>query len=266
MRVRVYDKLTNNYFISEVYAIINSGYYKKYLVVENIDNKRYFRLIEYLDKAESGNFYPVNINVISANELSESWVIKGENELGNLCYKLDVKNKNDSFYIFRGYNFIFQQKELLLALLKGEQIPYELLHEHKKEISTKLDGWNYVEYKDDVESLMGIFHGFHDSVLKNLNYISGSGKDEKGIMCLNNIRQVSMIFDSLWSDSIEIVFEGVLALNLRPAKDNYCSDLLSATIILKDKAILFYDAEVNSDDEDYEGTWINALGMRWRSL
>lgn len=265
MRVRVCDKGTNGYFISEVYAIINTGYYKKYLVVENLNNKTYFRLVEYLDKSKKG-ILPVNVNVISANEISESWVFKEENDLKDIRERLEAKEKNDSIYSFRGYAFILEQKDLLIALLKGEQVAYESLRGSEEEISTKLEGWNYVEAKEDIHKLMEIFHGFHDSVLRNLNYESGSGKDEKGNMSLYNLRQVSMIFDSLWSDSIEIVFEGVLALNLRPAKDNYTSELYSATIMLKDETILFYDDDVISEDEMYEGTWINALGMRWRLL
>jgi len=261
MRVRVYDKCTNSYFISEVYAIINNGYYKKYLVVKEIDGKRYFRLVEYLDKAKSN--LPVNINVISSIDLSESWICKKDSDLKDISNNLDERDKNDSFYLFRGYDFILEQKDFLIALLKGEQVAYELLRGNEKEISTKLEGWNYVESEDDIQNLMGIFHGFHDSVLRNLNYVSGSGKDEKGNMHLENVRQVSMVFDSLWSNSIEILFEGVLVLNLRPAKDNYSDELFTATIMLKDKAILFYDDKVKSEQENYEGTWINALGMRW---
>jgi len=113
---------------------------------------------------------------------------------------------------------------------------------------------------------MQTFEGFHDSVLRTLNYISGSAKDGKGMSVQDYLRQVSMIFDSDWSECIEIVFEGVLALNLRPAKDNYCSDLFSATLLIKDETILFYDDEVSSEQENYEGTWINALGMRWRII
>jgi hypothetical protein len=265
MRARVYDKYANGYFISEVYAVINTGYYEKYLVVENIDNKRYFRLVEYLDKTQKG-ILPVNINVISANKISESWVSKEESDLKDISERIDAKDKNDSIYGYRGYAFILEQKDLIIALLKGEQVAYELLCRSEEEISTKLEGWNYIESKEDINKLMEIFHGFHDSVLRNLNYESGSGKDAKGNMSLYNLRQVSMIFDSLWSNSIEFVFEGVLALNLRPAKDNYTSELYSATIMLKDETILFYDDDVISEDEMYEGTWINALGMRWRLL
>ncbi|MBP2656267.1 MAG: hypothetical protein H6Q73_3836 [Firmicutes bacterium] len=262
MRVRVYNKSTNAYFISEVYAIINTGYYEKYLVIENVDNIKNFRLVEYLDKSE-GNL-PVNINVISSNKVADSWISKKEHELKAISDRLDARDKNDSFYSYRGYDFILKQKDLLIALLKGEKVAYEALCGKEKEISTKLKGWNYVESEDDIQNLMKIFFGFHDSVLKFLNYISGSGKDKEGIKVTDNIRQLSMIFDSSWSDSIEIVFEGVLVLTLRPALDNYCSDLFSATIMLKDKTILFYDGEVNSESENYEGTWVKALEMRWR--
>lgn len=260
MRVRVYDKQSNSYFVSEVYAIINTGYYKKYLIVENKNNTRYFRLVEYMDKS-TGNL-PVNVNLISTNDLTE-WIFKGETDLKNINDQLDAKDKNASFYSYSGYNFIFEQEILLIALLKGEQVDYEQMCVSEKEVSTKIDGWNYIEDENDVQNLMEIFHGFHDSVLRNLNYVSGSGKGEKGIIVSDSIRQVAMIFDSLWSESIEIVFEGVLLLNLRPAQDKYSSEWFSATILFKDRAIQFYDDNVDSEQQNYEGTWINALGMRW---
>ncbi|WP_312522677.1 hypothetical protein [Anaerospora sp.] len=263
MRVRVYDKQSNSYFISEVYAIINTGYYEKYLILESKNDARYFRLVEYLYKSNSN--LPVNVNLISSNDLTE-WIFKEENDLKDINSRLDAKDKNDSFYSYRGYNFIFKQENLLITLLKGEQVDYESMCGREKEVSTKLDSWIYIESENDIHNLMEIFHGFHDSVLRNLNYISGSGKRDKGIIVSDSIRQVSMIFDSLWSESIEIVFEGVLLLNLRPAQDKYSSDLSSATILIKDSAILFYDDKVDYEQKSYEGTWINALGMRWRFL
>jgi len=266
MRVRVYDKDTNNYFVSEVYAIINSGYYEKYLVLEEIDSKRYFRLFDYLDKSNNGPIFPVNINLINSNELPEPWVYKTEPDLKYFMDKLDTKDKYKSLYSFKGYSFIFEQKDLLIALFKGNKVNYEKIMGNKKQICTKLNGWNFVESEKDIANLLETFGRFHDSVLRTLNYISGSRKVEQGMIVTDDIREVSMIFDSDWSDSIEIVFEGVLALNLRPAKDNYTSELFSATIMLKDETILFYDDEVNSEHKDYEGTWINALGMRWRFL
>lgn len=37
-----------------------------------------------------------------------------------------------------------------------------------------------------------------------------------------------MRFDSQWCDTIEMVFEGVTAFNLRPAGDNYTSGISAA--------------------------------------
>lgn len=266
MRVRVYDKDVDNYFVSEAYAIINTGYYEKYLVLEEIGNKKYFRMFDYLDKSNGGPHFPVNINIISSDELPEPWVYKTEPDLKYFMDKLDTKDKYKSLYNYRGYAFVFKQKDLLIELFIGNKVTFEEIIGNNKQICTKLTGWNYVESEEDIHNIMETFGGFHDSVLRTLNYISGSQNVERGMIVTDDIRQVSMIFDSGWSDSIEIVFEGVLALNLRPAKDNYTSELFSATISLKDKTILFYDDEVNSEQKDFEGTWINALGMRWKLL
>lgn len=266
MRVRVYDKDIDNYFVSEVYAIINSGYYEKYLVLQERDNKKYFRMVDYLDKSDNRSTFPVNINFISSNEVSESWIHKTESDLKYFINKLYAEDKYKSFYAFRGYASIFERKDLLITLFKGDKVAYEEMMGNKRGICTKLTGWNYLESEKDIENLMETFSGFHDSVLRTLNYVSGSKKVEQGMIVTDDIRQVSMIFDSDWSDSIEIVFEGVLALNLRPAKENYTSELFSATFMLKNKTILFYDDDVSSEQKDYEGTWLSALGMRWRIL
>lgn len=264
MRIRVYNKYTNKYFVSEVYGIINSGYYEKYLVLEIIDDRKYFQIYEYLDKSKKGPIYPVNINVISSNELPEPWITKKETDLKYYNDKLNAKDRNNGFYSYRGYAFILEQKDSLIKLLKGNKVTYDELIGNRKDICTKLDGWNYIECEKDIHNLMKIFNGFHDSVLRDLNYISGSGKCEKGMIVTDNIRQVTMKFDSDWSDSIEIVFEGVLVLNLIPARDNYTSDLFSATIMIKDETILFYNDEVDSEQTNYEGTWVKSLGMRWK--
>jgi hypothetical protein len=69
--VRVYDRANNEYFISEVFAIINFGYYEKYLVLQKTASVQGYRLIEYLDKSTDEHNMEVNINVISANDLPE---------------------------------------------------------------------------------------------------------------------------------------------------------------------------------------------------
>lgn len=52
MRIRVYDKHLGSYFQSEVYAIINTGYYEKYLVSVPSESGGYMKLYDYLDKSD----------------------------------------------------------------------------------------------------------------------------------------------------------------------------------------------------------------------
>jgi hypothetical protein len=149
-----------------------------------------------------------------------------------------------------------------LELLKGNILSENTWERNSPD--SKIKDWNYIEKDNDIDYLMTSFHDFHDSVLRTLNYISGSGKPEKGgIYVSDSLRQVSMIFDSDWSDSIEMVFEGVLKLNLCPAVDNYSSDLSIATLYKENEIITFYTDEKETI-QNYDGTWIKSFGLRWR--
>lgn len=65
---------------------------------------------------------------------------------------------------------------------------------------------------------------------------------------IDDVRLLKMIIGSQWCDSIELVFEGLLGLNLRPAGDNYDSIIFSATLGMKDEIVFFADRDVDSDD------------------
>lgn len=64
MKVRIYDSCEDYYFISEVLAIINIGYYEKYLVMDSKADNR-LKLIDFLDKKVKTDSYPTNVNIIS---------------------------------------------------------------------------------------------------------------------------------------------------------------------------------------------------------
>lgn len=263
MRVRVYDKDSNNYFISEVYGIINTGYYEKYLVIKYQKGVKVLLLIDYLNKESKEVILPVNINIISANILTEDWIRKSEEDLVSLHHS-DIDRDKD-IYSFRGYSFIYKNKEIIEKLMAGKKIPIETIKDFR-EICTDLNGWKYVYSQEDIEHLMKEFSGFHDSVLVSANYISGAGKSSDGMYICDHVRQVEIRFDSEWAKSITIVFEGVLSFNLYPAKDNYSSELFEATILREDETIYFYTADVTDIDESYDETWINSLGMRWKFI
>jgi lipopolysaccharide assembly outer membrane protein LptD (OstA) len=129
----------------------------------------------------------------------------------------------------------------------------------------QLEGWHYIYSTHDIEFILEQTNGFHDSVLKEMNYVSGSHVDNKNHMhCNDSVRQVTMWFDSQWCRSIELVFEGVVSLNLRPFSNNEPSYLYDASLFLQDKTVFFFDSEINEIDNSYDGTWIASCGLRWR--
>ena len=71
---------------------------------------------------------------------------------------------------------------------------------------------------------------FHDSVLKELNYVSGAYvNSNRSMFPLGDLYKVTMTIDSQLCQSIEMVFEGVTALNLRLAGDNSAEDIYGAS-------------------------------------
>lgn len=266
MRVRVHDKATNRYFKSEVYAIINTGIYCKYLVLAQDNNKVYLKLFNEYDISDKSPVFPPNINTITI-EKTETWVQKKDSSLLKIISLLNI-NKNDlKFYYYYGYAWLFEESQLLADLIEGHAVEYEKTSVKDRKVSSIKEGWNYIESEANIKELHETFSGFHDSCLKSLHYVSGAEVFEDGSMAAtDSIRQVTMYFDSQWCNSIEMIFEGVLAMNLRPAQDGYDSIIFSASIIIKDETIFFCDDEMQIEDLSYKGTCIKALGLRWRQI
>lgn len=275
MRVRVYDKENKTYFKSEVYAIIDGGWYARYLVLEPYNDKLYLKLIEYIDKSHNDPYYPVNINVIT-NEMPDEWVIKKDADL--LQIRNLLSDQEELRFDFQGFPWLFEESKLVADLIRGNKVDCEETPLKAKNMISKKAGWQYVENETDIHGLLYAFYDFHDSCLTSLQYISGSKVlEDRSMIPFDGIRQVTMSFESQCCNPIELVFEGVLAMNLRPARDNRDSIINCASIILKDEAIFFCDCEMKTeelscDDEmeteelSYEDTWIKALSLRWRQL
>lgn len=270
MYVRVFDKQHNTYFKSEVYAVINSGWYEKRLVVVSSDCGSYFKLFDYIDKSDPKKPI-VLINSITTNGFSPDyeWAYHSSNDLDkNLAEYAALSDDNIYFFEFRGYSWIYQDNSLLSELLKGGMVSVKKYE--NQIIASKfyqLEGWNYIEKQQDINFLFEQTHRFHDSILKDLNYVSGGYVNDKNQMhCTDSIRQVTMRFDSQWCDSIEMIFEGVTTLNLRPHTDNESSYLYDASLFIQDETVFFFDSHIDGIDKSYDGTWIGAYWLRWRLM
>ncbi len=265
MKVRVYDKLTGEYFKSEVYAKINTGWYEKQLVHVPSENGGYIKFFDYLDKSKEEMPHNVNINTIVSDSPKE-WIRQKSVSVDKQIKSFEkLLNKDVRFFEYIGYEWLFENKPILAELLNGNSVPYIGSVFENIDVTSKVNGWTYVESQEDADNLLHTAHFFHDSVLKTANYTSGAYvNSDRSMYPIANIRQVTLCIDSQWCDTIEMVFDGVTAFNLRPAGDNYMADILSASLFVKNAAIFFCDNEIEGWDEMYDGTWITAYSLRWR--
>lgn len=267
MFVRVFDHQRNIYFKSEVYAIINPGWHEKRLVVFLSGEDRYFKFFDVLYKSSTNTSELLINSILRSEHRSEyEWIHKKSNIVGKTLEDYaKLLNDDIRFSEYRGYSWIYENKPLLVELLKGNAVSAKL-YEHKMlpPNAHKLEGWNYIEKQHDIDFIFAQTSGFHDSVLKGLNYVSGAYVDNDDQMHVtDSIKRLTMRFDSQWCNSIEMIFEGVVALNLRPAHDNSYAFLTSASLRMQDEIFFFADSH-DAIDTSYDGTWVESYGLRWR--
>ena len=116
MKVRVFDRLQGVHFKSEVYAIINSGWYEKRLVLVPATDGAYFQFVDYLDKSD--NKAPkVLINTIIDTTPSE-WTCRKSDAVSEQIpeYK-GIIEQSVLFFEYIGFPWIFESKTLLTDLL-----------------------------------------------------------------------------------------------------------------------------------------------------
>jgi hypothetical protein len=263
MRVRVYDKENGRYFKSEVYAIINTGWYEKYAVLVPSEDGSCLKLFDYIDKDKNPDGqYNVLVNVI-VPDTPDSWISKQDKSLLNNIDPSD--SKSEIIYSYHGCRQLYDNQSTIASLFEGNTVKTDDLN--LPSITSKLEGWNYIETQDDVEELQSATYGFHDSVLKSAEYISGASVGENKSMCpVDYMRRLTLVVDSQLTDSVEFVFEGLIAFNLRPSGDNLDSIINSVSIIIKDETIFFIDADVDEETFDFEYTCAKAYSLRWRFL
>jgi len=84
-------------------------------------------------------------------------------------------------------------------------------------------------------------------------------------------RQLTILFDnSGWYGAIECCFEGLLALNLRPYKENESRELWGATLLIQNETVFWADVEELTEElnDQYNDqySYVKALNLKWRKL
>lgn len=131
--------------------------------------------------------------------------------------------------------------------------------------------WNEVLDKNDLQCFMNEIGYFHDSCIKEMRYLSGAYVDDDLAMhSVNDKRILNVIIQRQFKNvsMIEMQFIGLKCLKLFPIDEEHTCEILDSTMLLKDDGIYWCDSGDISENDfvDYEGTFICASKLRWRSI
>ena len=94
-----------------------------------------------------------------------------------------------------------------IGIDKIKRRPAIIISSSPHKAGTAQTPWHYVETQQDIDFILEQTSSFHDSVLKELNYISGAYVDETNSMhCSDSERRVIIHLDSQWCRPVEMIF------------------------------------------------------------
>ena len=132
--------------------------------------------------------------------------------------------------------------------------------------------WNTISSKEDLDSFISVFGGFHDSCLKEMKYNSGAYvANDLSMYPYNKERLLRLIFQRQYDNpaAIEMEVSGliIMRLSLKDA-DLYTCEILGATMIMAEDRIYWCDCAGVSEEDlmNYEGILICGSQIRWRPL
>lgn len=152
-------------------------------------------------------------------------------------------------------NKTYQDFDFMLRILSDRIVP-------KSDCSIQIrepndtEQWTYIKTQSDADVFLKAFAGFHDSTLDKIQYVEDYSE-----------RNLTITFDnSGWYGVAELCFEGLIAMNLRPAQENYSREIFSACLLVEDECIFWADVDLDKEDLNYEGSFVKALNLKWRKI
>ncbi len=130
--------------------------------------------------------------------------------------------------------------------------------------------WNEINTEIKLTEFLNRCGNFHDSCLKELRYTSGAFVDKNlNMSAINGERELYIIIQ-MQSDVmpvIEIRFSKLIKLNLKPVSPEYTCEILDSSMFFEDGKIYWGDSDdFYEQREQYDGTWICAKKVSWRTL
>jgi hypothetical protein len=130
--------------------------------------------------------------------------------------------------------------------------------------------WNPITSQADIERLLNLFGGFHDSCLREAHVWTEHYVDsDLSMNCPGNLdTRVRLLIQRQFKEpsAIELLFEQVITFHVLPSAENYASIIFNAAILREDE--IFYWADRNDwmpkNSNRYDATWVAAKKLSWR--
>lgn len=247
MFVRVFDKANKRYYKSIVYGMLIVNAFPQYIVINPYTDC--FELVDYLDKSSK----ECHVLVQTIQENREEWVCYDKTFL--LKYKHFLKSKGKKMVLdcFCGYKNVFDDFAFLMDLQQKKSVPVSTTTIQLRDLTDK-HVWHYIQTQEDANVFMKEVGAFHDSTLEKVTY------EEK-----DWFTSVTAVFSG-WYGIVELCFEGVFAVNIRPPHQEWMRDLYEATLFIKDETVFWADAYMECENLNYDGSYIKALNLKWRKI
>lgn len=248
MYVRV--KNDSGYFRSMVYAVIGEGWFTQYIVLNPFSNK--YELLSYLDKSVE----PAKPLVEMIQ--SDSGDFKGYrgSSLLKLMRRCSEKGiDTEHLTLLRGYYDVCDNLDFMVDMLLYHSVPADQYDIERHDFSD-ISKWNYILTQDDADRFMEMFAGFHDSTIEKAIY---SESYEASSVCIT--------FDNTgWYGVAELCFEGVQCLKILPPLENCSREIYDASLMIRDDSVFWADQYMEQIDDNYSGSFVKALCLKWRKL
>lgn len=252
MFARVFDKKTNFFYKSIIYGKIDIGYYERNIVYNPREDA--FELVDYLDKESKDQSVLLPLIQVINSDRNE-WVTYDKVNVLKLNRYFKSNGINAFIKQYCGYDEVYQDYDFMLKILRDRIVPKsDCSIQVRKPCDT--DQWTYIKTQSDADAFLTVFAGFHDSTLDKIQYVEDYSE-----------RSFTVTFDNFgWYGVVELCFEGLISMNLRPAQESCSREIFSACLFVKDECIFWADDALDKEDLNYTGSFIKALNLKWRKI
>lgn len=133
--------------------------------------------------------------------------------------------------------------------------------------------WEEINEQNDIDQLMRLFGGFHDSCIKELymwtdHYVN---KDLSMSVSANRDHRVRLLIQRQNTDptAIEFIFDELVQLCVNPSAENYDSIIYGAAFYHRDGLFYWANDSKWNPDEPYKFSnvnWICSKKVKWREV